>query len=73
VQQSITTNTLFYGDNLAIMREYIPDESVGLVYLQRLAETLNHRTLRLHESLLPNRQLRAIGRRMKGQAHTCSR
>jgi hypothetical protein len=24
---------LFYGDNLAIMREYIPDESVDLVYL----------------------------------------
>jgi hypothetical protein len=23
---------LFYGDNLAIMREYIPDESVSLVY-----------------------------------------
>ena len=33
VQQSITTNTLFYDDNLAIMREYIPDESVDLVYL----------------------------------------
>ena len=33
MQQSITTNTLFYGDNLAIMREYIPDESVDLVYL----------------------------------------
>src|SRR5918996_1846601 len=29
----ITTNTLFYGDNLAIMREYIPDESIDLVYL----------------------------------------
>jgi hypothetical protein len=34
VQQSITTNTLFYGDNLAIMREYIPDESVDLVILE---------------------------------------
>jgi len=33
VQQSITTNTLFYGDNLAVIREYIPDESVDLVYL----------------------------------------
>jgi site-specific DNA-methyltransferase (adenine-specific) len=33
VQHSLTTNTLFYGDNLAIMREYIPDESVDLVYL----------------------------------------
>jgi hypothetical protein len=42
VQQSITTNTLFYGDNLAIMREYIPDESVDLVYLQRIARTLIH-------------------------------
>jgi hypothetical protein len=41
VQQSITTNTPFYGDNLAIMREYIPDESVDLVYLQqRIAMTL---------------------------------
>ena len=28
MQQSITTNTLFYGDNLAIMRKYIPDKSV---------------------------------------------
>jgi hypothetical protein len=34
VQPSITTNALFYGDNLAIMREYIPDESVDLVYLR---------------------------------------
>ena len=32
MQQSITTDTLFYGDNLAIIREYIPDESVDLVY-----------------------------------------
>ena len=33
MQQSITSDTLFYGDNLAIIREYIPDESVDLVYL----------------------------------------
>ncbi len=33
MQQGVTTNTLFYGDNLKIMREYIPDESVDLVYL----------------------------------------
>lgn len=26
-------NTLFYGDNLSILREHIPDESVDLVYL----------------------------------------
>jgi len=29
----ITSNTLFYGDNLPILREHIPDESVDLVYL----------------------------------------
>jgi hypothetical protein len=29
----ITKNTLFYGDNLPILREYIPDESVDLIYL----------------------------------------
>jgi site-specific DNA-methyltransferase (adenine-specific) len=33
MQQGITTNTLFYGDNLPILREYIPDESIDLVYL----------------------------------------
>lgn len=26
-------NTLYYGDNLTILRQYIPDESVDLVYL----------------------------------------
>lgn len=31
--QPITRNTLFYGDNLQILREYIPDESIDLVYL----------------------------------------
>lgn len=31
--KAITMNTLFYGDNLAILREYIADESVDLVYL----------------------------------------
>src|SRR5579859_5815483 len=29
----ITENTLFYGDNLPILREYVHDESVDLVYL----------------------------------------
>ena len=28
------TNTLFYGDNLQILSEYIPDESVDLIYLE---------------------------------------
>ncbi len=29
----ITDNTLYYGDNLNILRDYIPDESVDLIYL----------------------------------------
>src|SRR5258707_9311869 len=29
----ITENTLFYGDNLPILREYVHDETVDLVYL----------------------------------------
>jgi site-specific DNA-methyltransferase (adenine-specific) len=29
----ITSNTLFYGDNLPILREHIPEESIDLVYL----------------------------------------
>ncbi|MGA2505240.1 MAG: site-specific DNA-methyltransferase [Anaerolineales bacterium] len=29
----ITQNTLYYGDNLPIMREYLSDESVDLIYL----------------------------------------
>jgi len=28
-----TANTLFYGDNLAILREHVDDESVDLIYL----------------------------------------
>jgi DNA modification methylase len=31
--QPITENTLFYGDNLNILREYLPDESIDLIYL----------------------------------------
>ncbi len=26
-------NTLFYGDNLTILRDYLPSESVDLIYL----------------------------------------
>jgi site-specific DNA-methyltransferase (adenine-specific) len=29
----MTENTLYYGDNLEILRRYIPDESVDLIYL----------------------------------------
>lgn len=30
-------NTLYYGDNLHILREHIADESVDLIYLDRLS------------------------------------
>ncbi len=30
---SNTQNQLYYGDNLAILREYLPDQSVDLIYL----------------------------------------
>ena len=31
--KTLSHNTLFYGDNLDILREYIASESVDLVYL----------------------------------------
>lgn len=30
---TVRSNTLFYGDNLDVLRKYVPDESVDLVYL----------------------------------------
>ena len=35
-RQHITENTLFYGDNLPILRDYIVDDSVDLIYLDPL-------------------------------------
>ena len=29
----LATNVLYYGDNLDILRRYLPDAAVGLVYL----------------------------------------
>ena len=29
----LRTNTLYYGDNLEVLRDYIPDDSVDLIYL----------------------------------------
>jgi len=29
----MTTNKLYYGDNLEVLQRYIPNESVDLVYL----------------------------------------
>jgi len=34
-------NTLYYGDNLKILRKYIPDESVDLIYLDPTKPTKN--------------------------------
>jgi site-specific DNA-methyltransferase (adenine-specific) len=31
--KTLSRNTLFYGDNLAILREHIADESIDLIYL----------------------------------------
>ena len=33
LENMVETNALYYGDNLRILREYIPDESVDLIYL----------------------------------------
>ena len=33
LQKPIIENTLFYGDNLFILREHIPSESIDLIYL----------------------------------------
>jgi len=33
MRKTPAANTLFYGDNLAILREHVEDESVDLVYL----------------------------------------
>jgi len=30
---SLVNNTLFYGDNLKILQDYISEESVDLIYL----------------------------------------
>lgn len=38
------TNTLYYGDNLKILREYNRDESIDLVYLDPLSTPTVHIT-----------------------------
>ena len=30
---TLKTNVLYYGDNLQILRKYIPDNSINLIYL----------------------------------------
>ncbi len=36
----ISRNILFYGDNLPILREYIPDESVDFITLEKPAKDM---------------------------------
>jgi site-specific DNA-methyltransferase (adenine-specific) len=36
MQREITENTLFYGDNLSILGDYIGNETVQLIYLDPL-------------------------------------
>lgn len=33
MQRSISANRLFYGDNLDILRDHVPTESIDLIYL----------------------------------------
>lgn len=33
IGKPITENTLFYGDHLLLLHEYVPDESTDLIYL----------------------------------------
>jgi hypothetical protein len=35
-------NKLYYGDNLAVLRDYIPDQSVDLIYLDPLLVIPDH-------------------------------
>ena len=49
----ITENTLFYGDNLIILREHIPSESVDLIYLDPSFNSNQESSLR--KNSLPRR------------------
>ena len=50
-QKALTENTLFYGDNLKILREYLADESVDLIYLDPpFNSARNHNVLFKDES-----------------------
>src|SRR5918997_4246289 len=66
------------GGSVAICKGFgRPYRHLNPLTPRRLASALNHRTLQLHESLLSNTQVGAVGRRMKrarpltcsGQAH----
>lgn len=53
--QSAPTNTLFYGDNLDILREYIADASIDLVCLDLFDRAYRTRYTPLLLSTLPYR------------------
>ena len=59
----IIENTLFYGDNLPILREYVPDESVDLIYLDPpFNSNRSYNGLRIHVAR-HRRAHRRIGKR----------
>jgi 16S rRNA G966 N2-methylase RsmD len=54
----VVTNTLFYGDNLEILRKHVGDETVDLIYLDPPFNPIcSHRRLLEHRRSSSNRQL----------------
>ena len=51
----ITENTLFYGDNLFILREHIPSESVDLIYLDPPFNSSRSYNVQFKEEFLPKK------------------
>ena len=47
--EPMQTNVLYYGDNLDILRRYLPDASVDLVYLDPPFTSNGDRAIRHHE------------------------
>ena len=54
-------NTLYYGDNLDILRAHIPDESVDLIYLDPPFNSRRSYNVLFKEAMAPRR----------GLAHRC--
>ncbi len=57
----ITKNTLFYGDNLIILREHIPSESVDLIYLDPPFNSNQESSHRKMQPLVVLRVMNQIG------------
>jgi DNA modification methylase len=63
-------NTLFYGDNLEILRHYVKDESVDLIYLDPPFNSKRDYNMPFTEpsgknDLLKSRRLKTLGFGMK--------